>query len=62
MVVRNQLITKSERACLVNLLSQDGIKSRVKVFCHILNKSPATELNTNFEVSQKLGVTGFENV
>jgi len=50
-VPRNTLISKLKRACLINLLQKNRLKSGIKLLTYVFDKNPSTELNTKLKIS-----------
>jgi hypothetical protein len=49
----DRTFTKTQVATLVNLFEQDGLKGRIQIFRDILNQEPATESDTQFNLSEQ---------
>ena len=57
LVVRDLLVTDTDRATLVNLLLQDGLERWVKLLSDVLDKEPFTGLDSLFELLHKSWIT-----
>lgn len=61
-IIRNTLITETERTRFVDLFEKNWFQSRVKFLTDILNEAPFTKLNCEFQVPQQISITHLEDI